>query len=109
MPAAGSVPYASPNASPPETIDFVVTAKPAPCSTAVASAFDFPRTVGTATITGPLETTRAIASPFLPLPLFGVCDMTSPAATVLEFCWVAVTVKPAAWSSLVAWSAGLPS
>jgi hypothetical protein len=62
----------------------VPTTKPAPVIDVVAAACVAPTTLGTATLAGPLETTRFTAEPrFTPVPAIGFSLMTSPVATVL--------------------------
>ena len=66
------------------------------------------RRSGTSTITGPLETTSEITSPFWPVPESGLCETTRPLGTVSSFTSVVSTLNPRFSRAACAGSAGLP-
>src|SRR6476646_10866167 len=82
--------------------------KPEDCSVCSAEPRSVLVTSGTAAVFGPLETVSETADPRpAVLPPLGLWSMTVLAGSLLSTTRTE-TVKPAAWSSEVAWSIGSP-
>lgn len=80
-----------------------VTPKPAFLSALSAEYWSSPKTLGTETEDGPVETVMVTVLPLSALvPTEGFVLMTLPFSTLDEEDWVTLTSKPALWSALVA-------